>query len=99
MKIGDISKIYGVYENKALMNRQVSKAKPASKLDKLSLSSDAKDFQSVMKGLKDTPDVREEKVQEVTRKYESPGYYPDYREVAEGLLRSGVLHNVGPQQD
>ena len=99
MKINDISKIYGVYENKALVNRQALKSKPAAKLDKLSLSSDAKDFQAVMRGLKEAPDIREDRVQEISRKYENTGYYPDYKGVADSLLRSGILGNIGPQQD
>ena len=98
MKVNDISKVYGVYDNKTLNSRQAAKASPELGRDKLSLSSDAKDFQAVMRGLKDTPDIREDKVNEVIRKYDNPNYYPDYREVAEGLLSSGLFKNAGARQ-
>ena len=91
MKINDISKIVGVYENKTLSSRQAPKAKLALGTDKLSLSSDARDFQAVMRGLKETPDVREEKVQELSKKYNDVNYSSDYKEVAEGLLNSGIF--------
>ena len=91
MKINDISKVLGVYENKAVNSKPVARAKPALGKDKLSLSSDAKDFQAVMRGLKDAPDIREDKVREVSKKYENANYSPDFRGVAEGLLNSGVF--------
>ena len=91
MKVNDVSKIIGVYENKIASGRQVQKAKTSYGSDKLSLSGDAKDFQAVMRGLKDVPDIREDKVAEVSKKYDDINYRPDYREVAEGLLSSGVF--------
>ena len=91
MKVNDVSKIIGVYENKITGGRQAPKVKSSPGSDKLSLSSSAKDFQTVMRGLKDVPDVREDKVREVSQKYGDTNYNPDYREVAEGLLSSGVF--------
>ena len=98
MKINDISKVYGVYESKPTISRQAPKTKAQSGFDKLSLSSDAKDFQAVMRGLKEAPDIREDKVREISEKYENSHRYPDYREVAGVMLNSGVFRNIGYQQ-
>jgi negative regulator of flagellin synthesis FlgM len=93
MKVNDVSKVYGVYENKLLGNKQPYRVNVEPKSDKLSLSNDAKDYQAVMKGLKEASDIREDKVQEVSRRYEDKSYRPDYREVAAGLLNSGIIVN------
>ena len=98
MKIDGISKVYGLYESKAINNRQFTPTKASAGFDRLSLSSDAKDFQAVMKGLKESPDIREDRVQEVAKKYESANYFPDYREVAEGMLNSGIFRNSASLQ-
>ena len=91
MKIVDVSQVYGVYEKPNVAGRAIHRAPVASKSDKLSLSKDAKDFQAVMRGLKEAADVRPEKVSELSLKYESGSYEPSTHDVAEGLLRSGVL--------
>jgi len=91
MKVNDISKISGVYESKTLGNRQPYRAKAESKSDELSLSKDAKDFQAVMKGLREASDIREDRIREVSAKINDPGYRPDYMEMADRMLNSGIL--------
>jgi len=93
MKVNDISKVFGVYENRMLGSRQPYKTSVGSKSDKLSLSNDAKDFQAVMRGLREASDIREDRVQDVLRKYEDQSYHPDYKEVAAELINSGVIIN------
>ena len=96
MKIGDVPRIIGVYETHAIASKRLEAARPAAKKDKdkVSISSDAKDFQSVMRGLKAAPDARAEKVAEHTAKYESGEGAADSREVAEKLLAAGIARRL-----
>ena len=94
MKVGDVPKIFGVYETQAIAGRRLSAARPASKKDKLSISDDAKDFQAVMRGLKDAPDIRAEKVAEHSAKYEAGESSVDARAVAQSMLASGIARRL-----
>jgi anti-sigma28 factor (negative regulator of flagellin synthesis) len=91
MKVFDVTKVYGVYEKQAGTEKRVSRTAFAPKSDKLSLSKDAKDFQAVMKGLKEAADTRADKVAEFSQKYEAGGYGADVREIAGSLLSSGLF--------
>ena len=91
MKIVDVSQVYGVYEKQGVAGRPVQRKPVVSKSDKLSLSKDAMDFQAVMRGLKEAPDIRTEKVAELSQKYENGTYEPDVQGAADGLLKSGLL--------
>ena len=97
MKVDGISKVYGVYESVAVNNRHLLKTKAESKADKLSISSDGRDFQAVMRGLKEAPDIREDRVQELTKKFEDINYCPDYKGAADRMLNSGVFRGIGPR--
>ena len=92
MKIYDVTKIYGVYETQPAAGRPVQKASAMAGNDKLLLSRDAIDFQSVMKGLKAAPDARAEKIAEFSAKYESGEHLADARDIAESLIKSGVMN-------
>jgi len=91
MKIYDVSKIYGVYDAQPAAGRPVKKAAVPGKSDKLQLSRDAVDFQAVMKGLKDSPDVRADKVAELKRKYDAGERFADSGTLAETLIKNGVI--------
>lgn len=91
MKIYDVSKVYGVYDIQPAKGRPVKNGAPAAKSDKLMLSRDAIDFQAVMKGLKEAPDVRAGKVAELSAKYEAGEHLADARDIAEALMRSGAV--------
>ena len=92
MKIYDITKVYGVYETQPVTGRPAQKASSTGEKDKLMLSKDAVDFQTVMKGLKDVPDVRAAKVAEYTEKYNAGTHLADTRDIAEALFKSGAVH-------
>jgi len=91
MRINDVTKIYGVYEAQPAAGRPVQKPAAGAKSDKLLLSKDAMDFQAVMKGLREAPDVRAAKVAEFEAKYEAGGHIADSRDIAEALIKSGAL--------
>jgi len=92
MKIYDVTKIYGIYETQPATRRTDKKSVSLSKTDDLLLSKDAIDFQSVLKGLKEAPDVRAAKVAEFSSKYEAGEHLADTRDIAEALIKSGVLN-------
>ena len=91
MKIVDVSQVYGVYEKQGIAGKPVQRKPVVSKSDKLSLSKDAMDFQAVMRGLKDAPDIRAEKVADLSQKYGNGDYEPDVQRAADGLLKSGLF--------
>ena len=94
MKIHDITKVYGVYETQPVTGRPVQKSASVSKKDKLMLSRDAIDFQTVMKGLKEATDVRADKVAEFSAKYNAGEHFADTRDIAEALLKSGAVNKI-----
>ncbi|MDR1438677.1 MAG: flagellar biosynthesis anti-sigma factor FlgM [Clostridiales bacterium] len=91
MQVFDVTKVYGVYEKQPVGGKQVHRAPAAPKQDKLSLSGDAKDFQAVMRGLKDAPDIRADKVADLAGKYESGAYRAEPKDIAESLANSGLF--------
>lgn len=79
---GDISKITGVYGTQKNIGRVGKNGSVAAKKDMLSISNEAKDFQTVYKVLKDIPDIREAKVGDILGSMESGSYNVTGRDVA-----------------
>ncbi len=89
MKIwGEIPKVSGVYNKQKSVGKVDKTGNVASKKDVLSISSQAKDYQTVMKALKETPDIREEKVNSLADKYESGQYEVKNTDIADKILKS-----------
>ncbi|SDZ32985.1 anti-sigma-28 factor, FlgM family [Proteiniborus ethanoligenes] len=57
-----------------------------SKNDELSLSSTAKDYQIAMNALKNTPDIRKEKVEAIKEQIRTGTYVIDSGKIAEKIL-------------
>ena len=92
MKIwGEIPKVQGVYNKQNNLNRAAVSSEKSSKKDVVSISNNAKDFQTILKVLKDVPDIRQEKVSELSDKYKSGSYSVDGKDVAEKIF--GLLNN------
>ena len=91
MKINDVTKILGAYDTAPPAGRAVPKTAPVVKKDKVVLSKDAMDFQSVMRALKQTPDIRADKVAEFKAKYEAGEQLADAKDIAEALIKSGAI--------
>ncbi|MCX7923031.1 MAG: flagellar biosynthesis anti-sigma factor FlgM [Clostridia bacterium] len=95
MKIwGEFSKVFGVYDKQKNVNRVEKTAGVASKKDVVSISNQAKDFQTVMKAIKETPDVRKDKVDELAGKYQSGNYSVDGKDIADRIVKSMVDKRV-----
>ena len=100
MKIlNNIPKILDTYNKNKISNKQKvldlkdTKSKEISndnaiQKDAVSISSDAKYLNIALKALKNIPDVREDKVKELTEKIESGTYHIDSRKIAEKILNS-----------
>ncbi len=89
MKIwGEIPKIFGAYEKHKNAGKIDKTSGVASKKDVVSISNQAKDFQTVMKGIKEVPDIRIDKVNELASRYESGNYDVNGSDVADKILKS-----------
>lgn len=85
---GEIPKISGVYEKQKNIGRVDSSSAVSSKKDIVSISNQAKDFQTVQRALRDIPDVRQDKINELTSRYESGQYNVGGTDVAENIVKS-----------
>lgn len=56
--------------------------------DEVSISSTAKDYQTVTKALKSVPDIRPERVDELSRKYQSGSYSINSVDIADKIIKS-----------
>ncbi|NLD49161.1 MAG: flagellar biosynthesis anti-sigma factor FlgM [Clostridiaceae bacterium] len=89
MKIwGEIQRVTGDYNNKKSVNKTERNNNVTSKKDVVSISNRAKDYQTVMKAIKDVPDIRQDKVEELRDKYESGKYDVDESKIADRILKS-----------
>ena len=88
MKIwGDVSRVFGVYNKQNSVNNVKKTNSTVMKKDELSISSAAKDFQTVMAELSKVPEVREDKVSEIKQKLESGNYNVDSKEISQKILQ------------
>jgi len=89
MKIwGDVPKVTEIYNRQNKVGK-ISKTYPtASKKDVAAISNEAKDFQLAMKSVREVPDIRQDKVKELKKRYESGNYNVSGREIAESIIRS-----------
>lgn len=85
---GDITKISGVYGTQKKIGKLDKAGSVSAKKDVLSISSEAKDFQTILRALKDVPDVRQGRVNEILDRIETGSYGVTGREVAEKIVSS-----------
>ncbi len=89
MKIwGDIPKVQGIYNKQKRVEKPGKAGKTGSTGDVVSISGKAKDFQTVLKALKNVPDVRTEKVNELSSKYRSGSYDTSGKDIADKIIDS-----------
>jgi negative regulator of flagellin synthesis FlgM len=88
MKIwGDIPKISGVYDKQKSIKKLDKSSETYAKHDAVSISNQAKDYQTVMKALRDVPDIRKDKVDELRDKYESGKLNVSGNEIIDKLVK------------
>ena len=85
MRINGVSNPYEVYQTQRTNNvSRLSRAE--EKKDIVALSSQAKDYQVAARALKEVPDVRQDKVNEIQSKIESGNYNVSAKDIAAKLL-------------
>lgn len=89
MKIwGEIPKILGIYDKQKNTGRVEKTSGVTSKKDVVSISNQAKDFQTALKAVRELPDIRADKVNEISKKFESGSYNVSGGEVADRIVNS-----------
>ncbi|EMS72478.1 flagellar biosynthesis anti-sigma factor FlgM [Ruminiclostridium cellobioparum] len=89
MKItGDVYNVSKIYDSKKPVGKIEKTSSVAPKKDVISISSNAMDYQTVTKALKEVPDVRQNKVDEFAQAYRSGSYDVSGREIVEKLGKS-----------
>lgn len=89
MKIwGDIPKVLGIYDKQKNVGKVDKANAVASKKDVVSISDKAKDYQTVIRALKDIPDVRADKVAELSEKYQAGNYNISGNDIADKVIRT-----------
>ncbi len=88
MKIwGDNPRVSGVYNQTTPVGKVNRQEKVSSRKDEYQVSNQARDYQSVMKALRNIPDIRQDKVNELSRKIETGGYKVEARDISEKIVR------------
>ena len=91
MKIwGEIPRILGVYDKNKNVGKVDKSSGVASKKDVVSISNQAKDYQTIMKALRDIPDVRQDRVNELMQKFESGSYDVSGKDIADSIIKSVI---------
>lgn len=89
MKIwGEIPKIFGVSNKLKTVNKIERPAGINQGKDIVSISDQARDFQIAQKALKNIPDIRKEKVDLLSEKYEAGKYAVSGKDVADSIIKS-----------
>lgn len=95
MKVwGDIPKVSEIYGKKQNVSKVHKTTGVPSQRDDLSISSQAKDFQTVINALKKVPDVRTEKVKDIEEKVNSGNYQVANKEVADKMIQVMTNKNI-----
>jgi negative regulator of flagellin synthesis FlgM len=88
MKIwGEVPKVSGIYDKNKNVKRTEGTSSIASKKDVVSISGPAKDYQTVMKAIKDVPSIRQDKVDNLVDKYDSGNYDINGKDTAEKIIK------------
>jgi len=89
MKIwGDNPRVFGIYNQNNSTGKVVKKDIVASKRDEYKISGQAKDYQTVMKALSNIPDIRKEKVYEISRKIDTGRYRVEARDISDKIIKT-----------
>lgn len=89
MKIqGEIPKVSKVYDSQKNINKTDKGNKITTQKDVVSISDQGRDFQMVMKALRDIPDIRQDKVEKLQKQIESGKYKVSGKDIADSVLRN-----------
>ena len=91
MKIQGDPRVYGVYQQSIASNKTGTNNKAEDHTDQVALSSQARDFQQIRSVISDVPDVRAERVSELTGRINSGTYNVTSANVADKILSRLVI--------
>lgn len=92
-QIQSIMKVY-TDQNKVTQTAKTGATAAVSKKDEVILSTQAQEFGQIFQAIKAMPEVRQEKVQEISDKIAKGEYSVDAREVAEKMLGRILADNM-----
>lgn len=84
MKISNILQVTNIYKNNKVSKAKENSAK--STKDNLNISSEALDYQTVLSAISKTPDIREEKVNDIMERINKGNYNISSEEIANKIL-------------
>lgn len=79
----NIQKLLGVYKKNT---EGVNKASKIQEKDKIEISNKAKDFQFALNAYKNLPEVRQDKVEDLSKKVKSGTYNPSGDEIVDSMF-------------
>ncbi|WP_317367271.1 flagellar biosynthesis anti-sigma factor FlgM [uncultured Tyzzerella sp.] len=85
MKITNLFNTTNVYSKSKIKDKKLETTKKAN--DSFVVSDKARDFQTVLKAVSNTPDLREEKVNSIIKKMEQGNYNVSAEDIANKLLK------------
>ncbi len=91
-RISNISKAYEQYNVNS--GQKTKKTKAEAQKETFALSSSAKDYQVVNNALSKVPDVREDRIAEITKKIRSGSYKVTADDVAGSILELDSLFDI-----
>ncbi|NMA84511.1 MAG: flagellar biosynthesis anti-sigma factor FlgM [Epulopiscium sp.] len=93
MKINNIHQISKIYE--ATSTRKISsKTNKNGEKDKLEISTTARHYQTGINAVKNSPDIRQDKVDKIKRQMESGTYNVSAEEVAKKMMAEFFDHSI-----
>lgn len=89
MTINKIQNIFKAYGEQSKVNKpgKTEKATPAMKKDEVILSSQTQATAQIYQGIYNVPDVREDKVKELSERIAAGNYHVDAKDIAEKILK------------
>ena len=93
MKIhnNSINKVLNMYNNQVNTNK-ANKSQEGKKADQLNISPEARDFQLAMKQVKNQPEIRTEKVEEIKKQIQAGTYKVDAKAISEKMMRDANIY-------
>ena len=89
MSINKIQNIFKAYGEQSKVNKvnKTEKASPVMKKDEVILSSQVQATPQIYQGIHNIPDIREDKVKELSERIAAGKYHVDAKDIAEKLLK------------
>jgi negative regulator of flagellin synthesis FlgM len=91
-QIQNIMKVYG--DNKSVKTAKTQGGSGVSKNDEVILSSQAQEFGQIYQALKSMPDVRDDKVKDISGRIAEGNYSVEAKDVAEKMLGRILADNL-----